>query len=105
MAGYAAGLRHDVVNFQVPKLDGRPAAIASVLLLAEQDVLVVAVGYRRGVVSVGIERRVQIDQINAVRVQAPQDVRVAGRLEGLVGKVWDDRVGGRHGSILACRCE
>ena len=48
VVGAAGGLGDDVVNFQMAELEGGAAAVAAAFLLAEQDVLVLAVGDGRG---------------------------------------------------------
>ena len=47
MVSATAGLRNNVVNFQVAKLEGGATAVASPFLLAKEDVLVLAIGTGR----------------------------------------------------------
>ena len=47
VVGATAGLRNNVVNFQVAKLEGGATAVASPFLLAKEDVLILAIGTGR----------------------------------------------------------
>ena len=47
MVGAAAVFRNNVVNGEIAELEGRPTTVAPAFLLAEQDMLVLAVRHRR----------------------------------------------------------
>ena len=57
----AAAARYDLIHLQHAEREIAAASVARTLLLAEEDMLVLAIRHRGGIVAVGVERRIQVD--------------------------------------------